>query len=142
VKNFLPFLIILILFGGLLLLNRRNRERAARQDSERRTKLRPGTEVMTTSGLYATVVALNPDGQTAVVQVAPGVEVKWSTSALREVSDLPQRYRPGAQPEPGSETQSGPDSGLSGGDQPGSSGTGYPNSYWDQPPDPQNPDAR
>jgi preprotein translocase subunit YajC len=142
VKNFLPFLIILILFGGLLLLNRRNRERAARQDVDRRTKLRPGIEVMTTSGLYATVVALNPDGQTAVVQVAPGVEVTWSTSALREVSDLPQRYRPGAQQEPGPETPSGPGSGLSGGDQPGSSGTSYPNSYWDQPPDPQNPDAR
>jgi preprotein translocase subunit YajC len=138
VKNLLPLVIIVILFGGLLLLNRRTRERAARQDANRRTRLRPGSQVMTTSGLYATVVALNQDDDSALLSIAPGVEVKWSTTALREMTDLPKRYHPGAAQDF--------DSGSGPGSRP-SRGTGNelqppPAGHPELPPDPDNPGPR
>jgi preprotein translocase subunit YajC len=51
-----------------------------------------GSEVMTTSGLYGTVVSVNPDG-TVLLSIAPGVEVRWTIAALREVDELPAQYR-------------------------------------------------
>ena len=55
-------------------------------------QLAPGSQVMTTSGLYATVVRMNDD-DTAVLSVADGVEVRWAVAALRLAEELPQRYR-------------------------------------------------
>jgi preprotein translocase subunit YajC len=83
----LPLLFLAILFLGMLYFSRRNKQRAAAADVTRRENMRAGTEVMTTSGLYGTVVSINDDG-TALVSVAPGVEVKWTLVALREVTEL------------------------------------------------------
>jgi hypothetical protein len=49
---------------------------------------------MTTSGLYGTVVAKHDDG-TALISIAPGVEVKWAVAALRDADSLPDRYQRG-----------------------------------------------
>ena len=51
-----------------------------------------GSEVMTTSGLYGTVVAVGED-DTVTLSIAPGVEVKWAFAALRDVASLPAQYR-------------------------------------------------
>jgi len=81
-----------VVFIGVILFPRRNKARAAAVDAERRERMQPGSEVMTTSGLYGTVVSVNPEG-TAVVSIAQGVEVKWALAALREVAELPDQYR-------------------------------------------------
>lgn len=94
-KELLPLVILLALFIGLILFNRRNRERSARADATRRATLRPGSEVMTTSGLYATVVSVDTVTDTTMLSIAPGVEVKWAIAALRQVEELPSQYRPG-----------------------------------------------
>jgi hypothetical protein len=47
---------------------------------------------MTTSGLYGTVVSVNSDGS-VLLSIAPGVEVRWTLAALREVGELPDQYR-------------------------------------------------
>ncbi|MDQ1731496.1 MAG: preprotein translocase subunit YajC [Pseudonocardiales bacterium] len=96
VKQALPLIILAALFVGLILFNRRNRERAAQAAVSRRDRLRAGSEVMTTSGLYATVVAVDTAEDTAVLSIAPGVEVKWTVAALREVAELPAQYREGS----------------------------------------------
>ncbi len=51
-----------------------------------------GTEVMTTSGLYGTVVGRHDDG-TVTLSIAPGVEVKWALAALRDAASVPTQYR-------------------------------------------------
>jgi preprotein translocase subunit YajC len=92
----LPLVIIVALFAGLLLLNRRNKARTAVADEARKHKMHPGTEVMTTSGLYATVVSIDAEQGTALLSIArsgPAIEVKWSLAALREVTELPRQYR-------------------------------------------------
>jgi len=98
VKSALPLIIIAVLLLGMLLYARRNRERAASQQAQLRDRITFGTEVMTTSGLYGTVVGVNPD-DTVQLSIAPGVEVKWAIAALRDVAALPNQYREPLEPE-------------------------------------------
>jgi preprotein translocase subunit YajC len=95
VKTFLPFLIFVLVVGGLLVFSARARRRQAQQAVEQSERIGVGSEVMTTSGLYGTVVGRNPD-DTVLLSIAPGVEVKWALAALRDIASLPPRYRTGA----------------------------------------------
>ncbi len=90
--RYLPLLLLVAVFVGMIVFTRRNRQRAALAASERKQRLTPGVRVMTTSGLYATVVSVNDD-DTALLAIAAGVEVKWTVAALREVTELPDQYR-------------------------------------------------
>jgi preprotein translocase subunit YajC len=98
VKSALPLIVIAVLLLGMLLFARRNRERQAAQQVQLRERITFGTEVMTTSGLYGTVVGLNPD-ETVQLSIAPGIEVKWALAALRDVESLPNQYREPLEPE-------------------------------------------
>ena len=91
--NLLPILVLALLMVGMLMYTRRNRARSAIADQQRRQSLVPGSEVMTTSGLYGTVVSVNSDDDSVLLSIAPGVEVKWTIAALRIVGELPPRYR-------------------------------------------------
>ncbi|SDJ16089.1 preprotein translocase subunit YajC [Frankineae bacterium MT45] len=93
----LPLLIIILILGGMFLITQRAKQRSAREQSTRRESIRLGSEVMTTSGLYGTVVSIDPDGDTVLLQVAPGVELKWAFAALRDIASLPAQYRLGEQ---------------------------------------------
>jgi preprotein translocase subunit YajC len=87
-----PYLVLLVVLFGLLLFGQSRRRRQVAENMVRMSQLRPGTEVMTTSGLYATVAAINGDG-TVQLSVAPGVEVRWALAALRDAESLPAQYR-------------------------------------------------
>jgi preprotein translocase subunit YajC len=91
--NLLPIIILALLLAGMIAFTRRNRARAAAADQQRRQSLAPGSEVMTTSGLYGTVVAINHEEDSVLLSIAPGVEVRWTIAALRSVVELPPRYR-------------------------------------------------
>jgi preprotein translocase subunit YajC len=86
--NYLPFLIIAVVLVGATVFTRRNRQRALVAQQNRREEIGFGTDVMTTSGLYGTVVGINGD-DTVQLSIAPGVEVKWALAALRDVASLP-----------------------------------------------------
>ena len=90
--TFVPYLVMLLLLGGLLLFSARNRRRQLAQEMVRASQIGVGTEVMTTSGLYGTVTRRNDDG-TVLLSIAPGVEVKWALAALRDAASLPDNYR-------------------------------------------------
>jgi preprotein translocase subunit YajC len=98
VKSALPLIVIAVLLLGMLLFARRNRERQAAQQVKLRERITFGTEVMTTSGLYGTVVGVNPD-ETVQLSIAPGIEVKWALAALRDVESMPNQYREPLEPE-------------------------------------------
>jgi preprotein translocase subunit YajC len=89
-----PYLVVFVLLAALLLVSVRNRKKAVVDQVERAERISVGTEVMTTSGLYGTVVAKHDDG-TVLLAIAPGVEVKWATAALRDADSLAQNYRQG-----------------------------------------------
>jgi preprotein translocase subunit YajC len=92
VTQVFPLLLLALVLVAMMVFSRRNRQRAAAADALRRERITTGTEVMTTSGLYGTVVSVNEDG-TVLLSIAPGVEVRWTIAALREVTELPEQYR-------------------------------------------------
>ena len=86
------YLIPLVILIGLVLWGQRARRKALAEELVRAERIGVGSEVMTTSGLYGTVVARDDDG-TVVLSIAPGVEVKWALAALRDEQSMPQQYR-------------------------------------------------
>ncbi|MBV9592197.1 MAG: preprotein translocase subunit YajC [Actinobacteria bacterium] len=92
--NYVSLIIVALVVVGLLAFARRARARQQLQQNQQRERIGFGTEVMTTSGLYGTVVGINQD-DTVQLSIAPGVEVKWAMAALRDAATLPERYQPG-----------------------------------------------
>jgi preprotein translocase subunit YajC len=93
--NYLPFLAFALVIGGLLVFSTRARRKQAAAQAAQAERIGVGSEVMTTSGLYGTVVVRNDDG-TVQMSIAPGVEVRWAVAALRDVTTLPAQYRTSA----------------------------------------------
>jgi preprotein translocase subunit YajC len=77
----------------MIMMAARARRNSAQVQSRLQRDIAVGTRVMTTSGLYGTVTALNSD-DTVILSIAPGVEVRWAFAALRDAAALPPRYRP------------------------------------------------
>jgi preprotein translocase subunit YajC len=96
----LPLIILAVLVLGMLFFAQRNRQKAAAAEVQRRTTIGVGTDVMTTSGLYGTVTAINEEDDTVLLSIAPGVEVKFAFAALRDAASMPGRYRAGTAPYP------------------------------------------
>lgn len=119
--KFLPFVILIVLFVGLLAFSARNRRRQAADEIGRAERIRIGTEVMTTSGLYGTVTAKNEDEGTVRLSIAPGVEVTWAAAALRDAESLSGSYRRGLSSPPGRDRATEP---LDVPDAPGGNSTG------------------
>ena len=88
------YVVILIFLFGMLFVSQNKRRRQMAQELVRLDNIGFGDEVMTTSGLYGTVVGRNEDG-TVQLAIAPGVEVKWAIAALRDPESLPDQYRRG-----------------------------------------------
>lgn len=67
-----------------------SRRRMQKQKAEQEAKARqtvPGAEVLLQGGLYGTIVAFDPDNldQPAIVELAPGVEIKVHSQAILRV---------------------------------------------------------
>ena len=56
----------------------------------------PGTEVMTTSGLYGTVASIGDD--TVDLEISPGVTVRWAKAAVAEIKTAPATEPDGTPP--------------------------------------------
>ena len=75
-------LIVVVFIGFYFLLIRPQRNRQ-RKVMEQQNTVVTGARVRTTAGMYATVVAV--DGDDVVLEVAPGVEVRYLKKAIMEV---------------------------------------------------------
>ncbi len=84
---------LILLLGALLVfMFWSSRRRMQRQKAEQETKARqtvPGAEVLLQGGLYGTIVAYDPENldQPAIVEIAPGVEIKVHSQAILRVVD-------------------------------------------------------
>lgn len=104
--SLLFLLIIVALFGLLYFVTirpQRNRQRRAMQTQR---EVGPGARVRTTAGMYATVAAV--DGDDVILEVAPGVEVRFLRRAIMEV------VGEGVAPEPAAFEAAGSDDAESG----------------------------
>lgn len=74
--------LIIVLFAVPLFMGTRKQKRAAAQQQEMQGSLSYGDRVMTTSGLYGTVVTTSTDS--IDIEIAPGVVTSWLRAAVRE----------------------------------------------------------
>jgi len=79
----LPLLLLFGLLGLMMYFMSRRQRRAAQQQQELQSSLNLGDRVMTTSGLYGTVIDISDDA-TIELEIAPGVETTWLRAAVRE----------------------------------------------------------
>ena len=75
-------LIVLVFVGFYFLMIRPQRRRQQAVQQQQRT-VAPGARVRTTAGMYATVSAV--DGDDVILEVAPGVDVRYMKRAIMEV---------------------------------------------------------
>jgi len=80
----LPLVIILLAFWLLIIRPARTR---TRQQAQLLSELTPGQEVMTTSGLYATVASVEDD--VLVLEASPGVPTRWAKAAVARIVPPP-----------------------------------------------------
>ncbi|MCI2238985.1 preprotein translocase subunit YajC [Kineococcus sp. TRM81007] len=76
-------LIFLLLMVALLVFMFSRTRKQQRAQVEMQNSVGPGAEVMTTSGTYGTVVDV--DGDTVVLEIAPGVRTRWARRAVARV---------------------------------------------------------
>src|SRR5580658_5192890 len=76
-------LLILVVVAAFYFLMIRPQQRRKQQAAQKQSSVAPGARVRTTAGMYATVVAV--DGDDVVLEVAPGVEVRYLKRAVMEV---------------------------------------------------------
>jgi preprotein translocase subunit YajC len=86
----LIFPLLLVAMVGFLFYSSRKRKNTAQQ---MQSALRVGSSVMTTAGLFATVVAVEDDGA-VVLEIAPGVHCKYARAAVSRVLDAPDGAEP------------------------------------------------
>jgi preprotein translocase subunit YajC len=77
-----PLLIVLVFVGFYFMLIRPQRRRQ-QQVMQQQNTVSPGAQVRTTFGMYATVTEV--DGDDVVLEVAPGVEVRYLKRVIMEV---------------------------------------------------------
>ena len=76
-------IILLVLLGGMLLLMVSRTRRQQREAQNLQSQLAVGSRIMTTAGLYATVVEV--DGSAVVLETAPGQRSRWDRRAVARV---------------------------------------------------------
>jgi preprotein translocase subunit YajC len=81
--SYLFLVAIVVLFGLLYFVTIRPQRRRQQAAAQTQRNVVPGTRVRTTAGMYATVVAV--EDQDVVLEVAPGVEVRYLRRAIMDV---------------------------------------------------------
>jgi len=81
--SFTFLLLIALVFIGFYFLMIRPQRRRQQQTQQQQRTVTPGARVRTTAGMYATVSAV--DGDDVILEVAPGVEVRYLKRAIMEV---------------------------------------------------------
>jgi preprotein translocase subunit YajC len=76
-------ILILIVVVAFYLLMIRPQQRRRQQAQQQQNTVAPGARVRTTAGMYATVVDV--DGDDVILEVAPGVEVRYMRRAVMDV---------------------------------------------------------
>jgi preprotein translocase subunit YajC len=81
-------ILILIVVVAFYLLMIRPQQRRRQQAQQKQNTVQPGARVRTTAGMYATVVDV--DGDDVILEVAPGVEVRYMRRAVMDVVSEPE----------------------------------------------------
>jgi preprotein translocase subunit YajC len=84
-SSFLPLLFILLIFGAMYFLFIRPQQRRNRDLQAMQSRLGPGDEVMTGSGIYGTVTEIDEANGTVDLEISPEVVVRFARGAIARV---------------------------------------------------------
>ena len=86
----LPFILIFVIFYFLLIRPQQRKQKLAQQERENMLKaLKAGDKIVTTGGIYGTIVAVREKDDTVQLRIAQSVSVEAERSAIArlQVSD-------------------------------------------------------
>ena len=83
-----PFLLImLVVFGFLIFSMFRRSKKAQQQQRQLHDSLGPGVEVMTTMGLFGTILSVDKEENKAVIEISPGNTATVHLQAIGKAVD-------------------------------------------------------
>ncbi|RAY17325.1 preprotein translocase subunit YajC [Actinomadura craniellae] len=80
IVSLMPLILIAVAFYFFLI---RPQSKRRREQMELQNSVEPGSRVLTTNGMYATVAEVDDDGVT--LEIAPGVEARFVKQAIMQV---------------------------------------------------------
>ena len=83
------FIIMLAVLGLLFFMMIRRSRKTMKKQQEQRASMEPGMDVMTTFGLYGTVVDVNHDDNKATLELSPGQYATIHLQAVGQVIEEP-----------------------------------------------------
>jgi preprotein translocase subunit YajC len=84
-SSFLPLLFIILIFGAMYFLFIRPQQRRSRELQAMQSRLGPGDEVMTGSGIYGTVAEIDEANGTVDLEISPEVVVRFARGSIARV---------------------------------------------------------
>jgi preprotein translocase subunit YajC len=87
--SFFPLLLFILVPLGMYFLMIRPQQRKQRELQKMQTSLQPGAEVMTGSGIYGTVVEIDEEDGTVVLEISSEVNVRFARGAIARVTPAP-----------------------------------------------------
>lgn len=78
-------IVLLVIIVGFYMLLIRPQRKRQQQVQQQQNSVRPGARVTTIGGMRATVVAVDDEAGDVILEVAPGVEVRYLKRALSQV---------------------------------------------------------
>lgn len=78
-------IVMVVILAALVFFMFRNSRKRQKEQTEMRAKMVPGAEVMTNFGLYGTLVSVDEDDNTALIETSPGHVVKVHRQVLARV---------------------------------------------------------
>jgi len=89
IVSFLPMIIIFLIFFLLVIRPQQKRQRQAQADRDQMLKaIKPGDKVITTGGIYGTIVAVKEDTVQLRIAQSVSIEVLRSSIAGLQSSDI------------------------------------------------------
>ncbi len=81
--------IMLAVLAVLVIFMFRNSRKRQRAQAELREKIVPGVEVMTNFGMYGTLLSIDAENNTAMIETSPGTVIKVHSQTVSRVVDPP-----------------------------------------------------
>jgi preprotein translocase subunit YajC len=88
----IPMVLVFVLFYFLIVMPQRKRQRAV---DEMLNNLKPGDKVVTSGGLYGTIISLSDDKRTVILKIAenPVVRVVVARSSISGLQEAPEEKK-------------------------------------------------
>jgi preprotein translocase subunit YajC len=86
-QNYGLIILLIVLLAFMFWSSRRRTQKQKLEQEQRARQTVPGAEVLLQGGLYGTIVSYDPDNldQPAIVELAPGVDIKVHSGAILRV---------------------------------------------------------